>query len=403
MTSVGVVHMDLMSKGGGEAVAMNAIEALQTDHDVTLLTLTDPDVEALNDYFNTDVDASALDVERAGVLAPVLNGTFGLRYYVLQNALLSRYARRHADEYDLLVSTINELGLPAGSIQYVHFPFDWTVSLDNREHIFHPTIEEDSPYERFCTRVAGVSKEEIGATHLFANSGWTADVVEDAYDTEPEVLHPPVDTSEFTDVPWAEREHGFVALGRIERSKRIVEMIEVVDGLRDRGRDVHLHVVGPTVDEEYREEVTAAAADRPYVRIEGELPREELVELVCTHRFGIHGKQFEHFGMAVAELAAGGAIPFVPSDGGQHAIVRDEDRLQYDSVEDAVDTIDRVLGDPELQRDLRQGPEEIERRFGRERFRAAVRDAVADQLDRTGFEPTSTPKSAPAPVPAEDD
>ena len=403
MTSVGVVHMDLMSKGGGEAVAMNAIEALQADYDVTLLTLTDPDVGELNDYFNTGVDAEALDVERAGLAAPALNRVFGLRYYVLQNALLSRYACRRADEYDLLVSTINELGLPADSVQYVHFPFDWTVSLDHREHIFHPTIEEDSPYERFCTRVAGVSKEEIGATRLFANSGWTADVVEDAYGTEPEVLYPPVDTGEFTDVPWAEREHGFVTLGRIERSKRVVEMIEVVDGLRDRGHDLHLHVVGPTVDEEYREEVVAAAADRPHVEIEGELPREELVELVCTHRFGIHGKRFEHFGMAVAELAAGGAVPFVPSDGGQHAIVRDEERLQYESVGDAVETIDRVLSDPDLQRELRQGPEEIERRFGRARFRAAVSDAVAEQLGEAGFEPREVPSETPVGVPTEND
>ena len=400
---IGVVHMDLMSKGGGEAVAMNVLEALQRDHDVTLLTLTDPDIAELNDYFNTDVDPSALDIERAGYLAPALNRTFGLQYYILQNALLSRYARRNADEYDLFVSTINELGLEADSIQYVHFPFDWTVSLDNREHIFHPTVEEDSVYERLCTQVAGVTKEEIRSHRLFANSGWTADVVEDAYGTEPEVLYPPVDTSEFTDVPWEDREHGFVTLGRIERSKRIVELIQVMDGLRDRGHDVHLHIVGPTVDEEYYEEVAAMAADRSHIELEGELPREELVERVCTHRFGIHGKRFEHFGMAVAELAAGGALPFVPNDGGQHAIVRDDDRLMYDTPEDAVETIDRVLDSPDLQRNLRQDPATIERRFGRDRFQKAIREAVAEHLDQPTVWPSETPVEAPTGMAAEDD
>ncbi|WP_222915013.1 hypothetical protein [Natrinema sp. SYSU A 869] len=54
MAEIGVVHMDLMSKGGGEAVNMNVLEALQDDHDVTLLTLTDPDLDELNAYFNTD-------------------------------------------------------------------------------------------------------------------------------------------------------------------------------------------------------------------------------------------------------------------------------------------------------------------------------------------------------------
>ncbi|WP_276302312.1 hypothetical protein [Halorussus lipolyticus] len=184
--------MDLMSKGGREAVAMHVLEALQSDHDVTVLTLTDPDLGELNDYFDTDVDIEALTVEQAGYLAQWMNDQFGLKYYVLQNALLGRYARRRSDEFDLLVSTINELGLESNSVQYIHFPFDWTVSCDDRDHIFHPTVEEDSFYERLATSVAGVDREDIKHNALLANSGWTADVVEDAYGTCPQVLHPRV-------------------------------------------------------------------------------------------------------------------------------------------------------------------------------------------------------------------
>ena len=142
--------------------------------------------------------------------------------------------------------------------------------------------------------------------------------------------------------PWNEREEGFVTLGRVERSKRIAELIRIVDGVREHGYDVHFHVVGPTVDGEYRAELDDMVADRPYVTLEGELPREELVELVCTHRYGLHGKQFEHFGMAVAELAVGGAIPFVPVSGGQRAVVRKREELLYESVDDAVETIDQL-------------------------------------------------------------
>jgi glycosyltransferase involved in cell wall biosynthesis len=372
--------MDLMAKGGGEAVAMNVLEALQRDHDVTVLTLTGPDLDELNDYFDTAVED--VTVERAGRLAPWLHDRYGLRYYVLQNALLGRYARRRADDFDLLVSTINELGLESDSVQYVHFPFDWTVSLDNRESIFHPTVEEDSLYERFATLVAGVSREDIQANTLFANSEWTAGVVADAYGTRPEVLHPPVDTREFEDRPWDRREPGFVAVGRIERSKRIAELVEIVDGVRARGHETHLHVVGPTVDEAYRREVEELADDREYVALEGELPREELVELICDHRYGIHGKRFEHFGMAVAELAAGGAIPFVPNDGGQHAIVDGREELLYESPGDAIEKIARVIGDPDLQAELRRplGPDPIRRRFGRRRFQREIRRAVDEAL-----------------------
>ncbi|WP_440008084.1 glycosyltransferase [Halomicrococcus sp. SG-WS-1] len=172
-------------------------------------------------------------------------------------------------------------------------------------------------------------------------------------------------------------------LGRIERSKRVVEMIEMVDGVRERGHDTHLHVIGPTVDEEYRREVEALASDREYVYLEGELPREELVDRVCSHRYGLHAKEFEHFGMAVAELAAGGAVPFVPNDGGQHAIVDDREELLYESPADAVEKMDRVLSNPDLQRDLRKRPEEIRRRFGPERFREEFRAAVDESLGRS--------------------
>ena len=376
---IGVVHMDLMSKGGGEAVAMNVLEALQDDYDVTLLTLAEPDFGELNEYFNTNVDS--VDVELAGRFAPTIHERSGIKYYILQNALLGRYARRNADEYDLVMSTINELGLESDSIQYIHFPFDWTVSLDNRDHIFHPTVESDSLYERLCTSIAGVSREDIHSNTLFANSRWTADVVEDAYGTRPDVLHPPIDTEEFDPLPWDEREYGFVTLGRIERSKRIVEQIHIMECVRERGHDVHFHIVGPTVDEEYRAAVEAMAEPRDYVFLEGELPREDLVDLVCSHRFGIHGKRYEHFGMAVAEIAAGGALPFAPSDGGQHAIVHDDERLLYDSVDDAVKKIDDVLSRPQILNDLRISPQDIEQRFGRARFKEEIRETVAAVLD----------------------
>lgn len=36
--SLAVIHHDLMSKGGGEAVAMTFLEALQAEYNITLIT-----------------------------------------------------------------------------------------------------------------------------------------------------------------------------------------------------------------------------------------------------------------------------------------------------------------------------------------------------------------------------
>jgi glycosyltransferase involved in cell wall biosynthesis len=382
MESIGVVHMDLMAKGGGESVCMNVLEALQDDYDVHLLTLTEPDFEELNDYFNTAV--RDVSVELAGWGLPAVHEHAGLRYYILQNALLSRYARQQADEYDQLISTINELGLPGEAIEYVHFPFDWNVNLDGsiRDHIFHPTVEEGGVYERLCSTVAGITVESVQRGHLLANSEWTADAVEHAYGTRPAVVHPPIDTSEFIDYPWQERESGFVCVGRIERSKRIHELIGIVDGVRERGHDVHLHVVGPTVDSDYSTEIANMAARRPYVHLEGEVPRSELVELICTHRYGIHGKRYEHFGMAVAELVAGGTVTFVPDSGGQSGIVENQPEQVYTSPESAVDNICQVLSSPELQASLRSDPADIRERFGRERFQEEIASLVRTALGK---------------------
>ncbi len=373
--------MDLMAKGGGEAVAMNAIEALQTEHDLTLITLTDPDIQGLNAFFNTSVDPARLDVERAGWLAPTLHRRYDFHYYILQNALLARYARRRRDAFDLLVSTINELPLETDAVQYIHFPFDWAARGARREHIFHPTVNDGSPYERLCTWLASVDLEDIRSDTLFANSRWTASVVEEAYGTSVEVLYPPIDTEPFTDRPWADREPGFVTIGRIERSKRIIEMIDIVEGVRRRGHDVHLHVIGPVISETYLREIEARAAETPFVHIDGELSRDALVERVCSHRYGLHAKEYEHFGMAVAELLAGGTVTFVPANGGQRDVVGGDDRLTFDGVDEAIETIDRVLADEALARSLRIGPAEIEARFGRDRFRRRFSAAVNRVLD----------------------
>ncbi|NEU56570.1 glycosyltransferase [Halorussus sp. MSC15.2] len=181
------------------------------------------------------------------------------------------------------------------------------------------------------------------------------------------------------DRPWSEREPGFVTIGRLARYKNVLDNVEIIDRVRERGHDVHLHLVGPGYDDEYAREVKRAASERDYVSVEGECSREELVEIVCRHRYGLHGKRHEHFGMAVAELVAGGTVPFVPDNGGQREIVG-SDRLTYDTVPEAVERIDRVLSNPDTANDLRRDAAEIEREYGRDRFQREIRAVVADAL-----------------------
>ncbi|MFC7157350.1 glycosyltransferase family 4 protein [Halomarina halobia] len=378
MAQVAVAHVDLGAKGGGEAVCMNVLEALRSEHDVTLLTLTDPDFDELNAYYRTDVgDIAVRRPRRSKRLLDALEGAAGVTLYNLRNALLNRFVARHAAAFDATVGTDNELSVPGPLVQYVHTPRFARLVVSKR-------VGEDSfvdhAYDRLSYRIGGYDAKTIRGSHLLTNSSWMADVVQDAYDARPEVVHPPVDTRGFEPRPWEEREEGFVTIGRLARYKNLEDVIAIVDGVRERGHDVHLHLVGPAYDEAYRERLASLAAERPHVSIEGELPRERLVELVCAHRYGLHAKRHEHFGLAVAELVAGGALPFVPANGGQRDIVDGRDHLTYDTVEGAIETIDRVLSSPELRTDLRPDPKSVERRFGRERFQREVREVLGDAL-----------------------
>jgi glycosyltransferase involved in cell wall biosynthesis len=189
------------------------------------------------------------------------------------------------------------------------------------------------------------------------------------------VLHPPVDPIP-CDRVWAERERGVVVVGRLAPDKRVLDAIEVVERVRERGHDLHLHVVGaaPRAYRRYAERVAAAADARPFVSLERDVTRERLERLFCTHRYGLNMKADEHFGMSVAEYVAAGMVAFAPASGGQRDVLDDRDDRLFDSLDDAVGLLARAIetcDPPDLPPD----------RFARERFRNTLRGHVSRAID----------------------
>lgn len=191
---------------------MNVLSALEARHDVTLLTLTSPGLSALNRYFDTDV--SDVAVRRPPLVESALRRT-DLPLYDLENAILSRFVESRADEFDLVVSTDNEISPSIPAIQYVHTPRFGRLVTSKR-------VGEDSfvdhLYDRLAYRVGGFDAERIRGSRLLTNSRWMANVVQDVYGVRPDVVYPPVDTSGFDPAPWDERERlycGGRATGRV--------------------------------------------------------------------------------------------------------------------------------------------------------------------------------------------
>jgi len=381
MARIGIVHHDIMTKGGGETVCMNVLEALQQKHEITLLTLSKPDFGELNRYFSTDV--KKVDIDRARRLDQVLTGAqsiAGKEFYLLRGALLNRIANERSADFDLLISTINELDFETKSVQYVHIPQFIPSELPNGARTDFPL---SSIHDSLCRRIAGFDRSHVVTeSHLFANSMWTAEIFERLYRVRPEVLYPPVNVEEIAALgkSWAERDDGFLIVGRIVPHKDALRAIRIVDQLYSHGHEIHLHIIGPTADNEYTHEVQERANRRDYVRFEGEVSRRKLLEMMSTHKYGLHCAEHERFGIVVAEMVAAGMLPFVPNSGGQTEVVSNADLLAFETSDEAVSNISQVLRDSDLQSRLKNSLPEPYSSFGRDRFKHRIQTAVSTTL-----------------------
>jgi glycosyltransferase involved in cell wall biosynthesis len=369
MARVAVLHNTLDGRGGADAVCLHVCEALQSRHDVTLVTLSRSSLADLNALFDTAADVRVHRPTGTRLVCrafDALPDRFGPQL-TARSVLLRRLFAPRAAAFDAAVSTANEFALPLPSLQYVHFP------QFNRRHA---AAGADARLDSLWSRLGGVADRTLpDDARLLANSAWTADVVESIYGRRPTVLFPPVDPVP-NPRPWAERAAGVVVLGRLAPDKRPLRAIDIVDGVRARGHDLHLHLVGSSssIYADYARRVAAAAADRPYVHLDRDAPRERVEELLATHRYGLNCKPDEHFGMAVAEYVAAGMVAFAPDGGGQREVLDGRRDRLFVSTPDAVATISAAIEDdarPTLPRD----------RYASDRFHAAIREGVAALLD----------------------
>ncbi|MBI5641481.1 MAG: glycosyltransferase family 4 protein [Nitrospirae bacterium] len=353
---IGIAH-PYLGRGGSEARVMWGIEALKKDYDVSLITAGGVDLAALNRFYGTDVKSSEIVVLQAPMphLLKKLAGGDALR-----GALYSRFCRKVADKFDVLISAYNlcDFGVPA-----IHClaDFCWNEEIRMRLHpppagargFFHKRRLVRNLYLKVVRAIAGSSGRKLpGAEDLvLANSRWVSSVWKEKYGADISILYPPV-AGGFPYVSHDSREMGFVCIGRISSEKRIERIVEILSAVRARGHDVHLHVVGSFDDNDYGRQVARTCRDKgEWIKMEGMLIGQEKIDLLSQHRFGIHACQGEAFGIAVAEMVKAGCIPFVPREGGSSEIV-DNDLVIYDSTEDAIKKIEHVLSHEQIRQGL---------------------------------------------------
>jgi glycosyltransferase involved in cell wall biosynthesis len=350
---VAVVHPQLVAGGGSEACAMWTLQALQDESRLTLITMGRPDLGSLNRKYGTTVDESKIE-GRFLRLAP---GTLK-RFDALRGFPLARYCRRHARDFDVMISAYNVMDFGVAGIQMIaDFSFDDVLRRELHaesgaaDGAFDKASAGRSLYLKLARALAGGTGDGWKRNLTVANSEWTRDLLRERFGVASSVVYPPV-SGDFPAVPWSEREDGFVVVGRLAPEKGIRRVIEILGDVR-KERPVHLHIVGRRGRTGHAREIEALCRrNRDWIHLEGEIYGPEKGEFLARHKYGISGCRNEAFGIAVAEMVKAGLIVWVPDGGGQKEIV-DHPGLVYSGRGHAAALILTALGDPEAEAALR--------------------------------------------------
>ena len=325
------------------------VHALAERHEVSTLTATPWSPQEANAFYGTAIPD---DRVTRRVIPPPLSWLARLpehRGNRLRLCSVLRYARPLADRFDLMVTADNYGAFARPGIQYLHFP----AALQPVPTRLAPVV---NLYFAFCDWLIGMPWTAAAANLTLANSQWTAAGLARLYPggDKPSglstVLYPPVlDPGEGES--WARRSNTFLCIGRFHGSKRIEIAMSIVRRIRAEViPHARLVIVGSAVDAEYTRRLhRLAAQDRDWIDFHEDLSRADLNVLMGRCRYGIQAMEYEHFGMAAAEMTRAGCIVFSHASGGSVEVVDHDPRLLWRTEADAVALVAAVARDDALR------------------------------------------------------
>jgi len=376
-----IVQPSFQPPGGGHAVAAWMLEALRGRHHVGVLTWEPLDLDAMNRFYGTSVQKADVTIEPLArwiraALDLVPSPIAGLKY-----SLLLQAAAKVAGGYDLCVSVNNEADFRRPGVQYIHYPYYQRPRPGTDLRWFHGLPALLGAYCWSVDRLAGFSAARMKWNLTLTNSDWTGRMVQRLHGISSRTLYPPVPAL-FPNVPWQARRDGFLCIGRFAPEKELDRVIDILARVRAEVPDVTLCLVGTPGPADYYQHIKERArASGEWITVKENLSRADLLALIPTYRYGIHGMLAEHFGMAPAEMASAGCIVFVPNDGGQVEIVNRDPRLLYETVDDAAASITRIMRDPVEQQAVREMLSGRARAFSVERFTSSFLEIVEQALE----------------------
>lgn len=267
----------------------------------------------------------------------------------LDSFYLMHFVKRKKFSDYVLFSTWDEMDLGRKSIQYIH----WVSHHPQTDNGSKPISKSFKSMVMMCYRILISKLFNFDSTRVkentsLFNSHLTKREFQKLYGAfSGEVVYPPVVIEMTNSKPFINREDGFVYSGRVVRDKNIHLMIEFIERVRASGTDIHFHIVGPILDEEYKKELIRKY---PYdwIVFEGNKNRSELSEILGNHKYAIQARYIEPFGMAAAEAAKLGCLTFVPTRSGLVELL-EGDSLTFEDFSDLYDKFCRLRQDQDLQ------------------------------------------------------
>jgi len=383
MRRVLLVQPSLLPPGGGNGVAAWMLQALATVHRVTVLTWRALDVDQIDRFFGTSLGSLTFARRIVPPAWRVIPDHLPVPAALIRSAVLMRYTRRVSHDFEVIVGVHNEADYGRRGIQYVHYP----AYLRPRPQVDLRWYHRPEPllraYYALADRLAGFSLERMKSNLTLANSNWTARQIERSLGITAQTLYPPV-VDPAPPKPWEERQPGFLAIGRISPEKDYERIMRILARVRVAHPNLTLTIIG-TADRHvagyYSRLRVEAALLGSWIEFREDLARNEVATLMASHRYGIHGMREEHFGMAPAEMVRAGMIVWVPNGGGQVEVVNDERALVYESDNEAVNQICRILANSVEQARLREMLGSHVAQFSAMRFMSRVRELVDDFKD----------------------
>jgi len=354
---VAIYNLYWATYGGGEQVSGAIAEALKTRCDVTLLGPEEPHVEATSARLGVDLSGCAwrkvVDDTEAGEASAnfdvFINGTY----------------RSHS---------VNQA--PTG-LYYVHFPEPpITSGRQTVDKIARVGLGAMKAAPRLPDRLAGVQRGlqrrvidqswSKSYTKFLANSTYTAGWVKKLWDADSAIVYPPVRTT----VKPGKKVELITSIGRffdpsLGHSKKQHELLQAFTRMFSSREGVghwNLSFVGGAdgASRDYALAVRRGAIGLP-VKVNLNAPRELVETTLATASiywhgggFGedadLHPERFEHFGIAVVESMAAGAVPVVFAAAGPAEIVRHGvDGFHWKTLDELQSFTRQLMNDEELR------------------------------------------------------